>query len=47
MKIAKNVCQIATEPTVYPSQGLVTFLEAKYDPGGLDLTRATLDGLVK
>jgi len=26
---------------------LVTFLEAKYDGGGLDLTRATLDGLVK
>jgi dGTPase len=26
---------------------IVTFLEAKYDNGGLDLTRATLDGLVK
>jgi dGTPase len=26
---------------------IVTFLEAKYEPGGLDLTRATLDGLVK
>jgi dGTPase len=26
---------------------IVTFLEAKYDDGGLDLTRATLDGLVK
>jgi dGTPase len=26
---------------------LVTFLEAKYDDGGLDLSRATLDGLVK
>jgi dGTPase len=26
---------------------IVTFLEAKYPDGGLDLTRATLDGLVK
>jgi len=26
---------------------IVTFLEAKYENGGLDLTRATLDGLVK
>jgi dGTPase len=26
---------------------IATFLEAKYDEGGLDLTRATLDGLVK
>jgi dGTPase len=26
---------------------ILTFLEAKFDPGGLDLSRATLDGLVK